>query len=509
MQAQVSEKRQRAAAWVMTDLGLLWLAVFPLACDFTYTHITLAKWIGMGIGAGLMLCGLLAVALLRRGFRWQTQSLSKFGWLLTWIILSSLFGAKAGNLGGDGLPLTLTGVRHEGLLAWLCYGLIFFTMAQARPKMKVLVIVAAGALALQLVLIGLQYANLNPLGLFPKRRSILTNYEFQGTFGNIDMLAGYLSLLLPILLLPWLLRGGWGYGLAAMAGMGGVLLALLTGVQAGWLALAVLGLGILYTFLTRPETRWRCMILLYGAVLCLLLRGCIQLPWLGEIESESALLALPSLWRGLACGTVMILACGLAVLFRFHPGKAMHRRWAMTLVVGLVIAAVVAVALFPIPESAGGLWELHETLNLRAQDSFGSERIGIWRVAIGLIREHPLFGLGYGNFQKASAQWQAANGVQLVQTFDNPHNFLLELVVNAGVPAMLLFIGLAVALLRACRRDRKHGLMLALSLLCWLAQSLFTFSICITSPIAWAVFGLIAAGESEVRHTSGPEQEAL
>ncbi len=509
MQDGAGDKRRQAAAWVLTAVGLVWLAVFPLACDFTYSHITLAKWTAMGIGAGVTLCGLVSAALLRGGLWYRTRTLRIFALFLGWIVLSCLFGADAGRTGPDRLPVTVTGVRHEGLVAWLGYGLIFFTLAQARLRMKVLTAAAAGALALQLILTAVQYANTNPLGFFPKGRSILTNYEFQGTIGNIDMLTGYLALILPLLLLPWLLRGGWGRGLDAMAGMGGVLLVLLTDVQAGWLVLAVLGLGIFYAFLMRPETRWRSMILLYGAALCLLLRGCIRLPWLGEAEANSAVLALPSLRRGLVCGAAMILSCALAVLFRFHPGKRLKAGWAITVIVVLIAAALLALILLPVPESSGGLWEIHEALNLRAQDSFGSERVGIWRVALGIIREHPLFGVGYGNFQRASAQWQSAHKMQLVQTFDNPHCFPLELAVNAGVPAMLLFAGLAAALLRACRRDREHGLTLALCLLCWLAQSFFSFSVCIISPMAWAVFGLIAAGEPEARRLPEPEQEAL
>ena len=222
--------RRTAAAWVLAAVGIVWLAVFPLACDFTYTHLTLAKWIAMGIGAGLTLGGLTAVAFLQGGLRFRTRSLRILALLLGWIFLSGLFGAGAGNRTADGLPVTLLGARYEGLISWLGYGLIFLTMAQAGTKPKVIVWAAAAALALQLLLIALQYADLNPLGLFPKRRSILTNYEFQGTFGNIDMLVGYLSLVLPLTLMPWLLRGGWGRGLAAMAGMGGVLLCLLTEV---------------------------------------------------------------------------------------------------------------------------------------------------------------------------------------------------------------------------------------------------------------------------------------
>ena len=171
-------------------------------------------------------------------------------------------------------------------------------------------------------------------------------------------------------------------------------------------------------------------------------------------------------------------------------------------VAGLALTAVLLVALLPVPPSMCGLWEAHEVLNFRPDPSYGSERIGIWGVTMGLIGEHPVFGIGFGNFQDEAMRRIAARGPRLAQVFDNPHCLPLEIAVTAGIPALLLFLALAVSLLRRCVRARE--LTLALCLLCWLTQSCFTFSVCITSPIAWAVFGMIAAapGPAEQRRLS-------
>ena len=60
-------------------------------------------------------------------------------------------------------------------------------------------------------IVALQYAGINVLGLFPTGRSIYTNYEFQGTIGNIDMVSGYVMLVMPMLLGAFVARekGGW------------------------------------------------------------------------------------------------------------------------------------------------------------------------------------------------------------------------------------------------------------------------------------------------------------
>ena len=48
-----TEKARSIPALVTALLGVLWLGVFPLACDFTYEHITEAKWVAMWIGIAL------------------------------------------------------------------------------------------------------------------------------------------------------------------------------------------------------------------------------------------------------------------------------------------------------------------------------------------------------------------------------------------------------------------------------------------------------------------------
>ena len=48
--------------------AVLWLGVFPLAGDFSYAHITRAKWIAMGLGLiPTLACGAACLILSRRG----------------------------------------------------------------------------------------------------------------------------------------------------------------------------------------------------------------------------------------------------------------------------------------------------------------------------------------------------------------------------------------------------------------------------------------------------------
>ena len=485
-----TEVRTGSREWIPAGLGILWLAVFPLACDCTYAHLTLAKWAAMGVGAALTLVGLVALVIRTDRLLLRGTSRLLMGLLLAWLTLSSLVTALFGGEEAGGLARVLAGARHEGLVAWLGYGLIFLALSQGEGRPAIVAAAAAGSLALQCVLVAVQYAGVNPLGFYPAGYDVFRNYELQGTIGNIDMMAGYLAVAVPFTVIPWVVSGGRARLPCMAGGLLGILLGLMTGVQAWLAALAVLLCGIAYLALTRPETRPRAFALAACLGLCLLARGCVRLPWLGECAGSAAF-ALPSARTAALSLGLILSGSGLALWSRRRPLRAVRRRAALWILAVIIAAAVLAAALLPVPETAGGLWEIHETLNLRPRASFGSERLGIWRAALGLIAERPVFGAGFGNFEAAAGEWMRLNGLTLRQTFDSPHSLYLSLAADAGVPALLLLLALAASLLRDCARGNRPAL--ALCLLCWLVQGCFTFSVCITSPVAWAAFGMIAA----------------
>ncbi len=443
---------------------------------------------GLALTLTLTLMGPAARPSLRRA-----RPLWALGAWLGWMALCGLLGTQ-GLLRTGRLQPWLTGCgRHEGLLALILYAMVFVAMGLYAPRTDLLRWAAAGGLALFALVTALQYAGLNPLGLYPEEFSVRTNYEFQGTIGNIDMNIGYLSLLVPFLLLPWLMKGGRANAVCCAAGLLGFELMLMTGVQAGWIAMGVLSLWVLFLALRRPEIRIRSLLLAALACLCVLIRLSVRLPWLDGTADIT--LALPRGRAPLAVGLAGLTAGSLSMLLRRHPGRACPRRAALPILFLLCALAVAVVALLPVPEQAGGLWEAHELLNGRGLDCFGSERLGAWRTALGIIGEHPVFGTGPDGFQAAAPGVMARLGIALEQTFDNPHNQFLWQGVSGGIPGLALYLALTALLLARCRRRGDEGRVLAGCILCWLAQGFFTFSVCLTSPMAWAVFGLVLPPE--------------
>lgn len=476
-------KAETLADRLWTLMACLWLGLFPLWQDGSFTRITRAKWLGMLLMTGM--CALLtlltaAYALLRREklpFRArgiQLAAVIYFGWMG----LSAWLAPMSGVLNSRGEVTAWMGsLRYEGMATQLCYMTILLVMCLHPVRLRPVCHAAAGALLVFFAVTLLQYAGYNPIGLFPAGRSIRTNYEFQGTIGNIDMVSGYLAIVVPLLLGAFLTdgRGGWHW---FAAGMAGVFLWLCIEVQSGLIALVA---GLVLTacaMLRRQEMRRRGWLIIAGVILCAGLRGCILLPWL-----DDAFGLRPD---GLAVAPIGLAAVILALRKPRRPALTVKQTAAI--MAGLLAAGLIAFLLLPLHEGHGGLWEIRQTLLGRGEDTFGSYRLGVWRHTLALAREHPLLGTGPDTFLHALRLRLASLGQQLPETFDNPHNEYLAILANCGIPALAAYLTLLTVRLRGCLR-REAWALLAVTV-CFAAQGFFSFSICLVTPMWWCALAM-------------------
>lgn len=493
------QRKQPAWPGIITSvLGALWLGVFPLWQDLSYAHITRAKWLGMLVLTGITVAAVLLCVLilavkkqLRQALRWHPVQLLAVGYF-GWVALSALLGKWAGTLNAQEQSVVWMGaIRHEGLLTHLCYAAVFLCMSLFPPRMKAVLAVASAALVLFAAVVALQYAGVNVLGLYPAGRSIYANYEFQGTIGNIDMVSGYLSLLVPLLLGAFVTGEKAGWHLLA-AGCLGAALEWCMEVQSGLIALLLLcGLLVLLA-LRYPAYRQRACVALAGIAAGFALRGMLFLPWLDSATPRAvqpvAFAMTDAAFAGVIAVAVLLVG---AAFFRGHPGRAMPGKAILCLVLVVAVLALTAVAVLPVPQTAGGLYELHEILHGRAQDQFGSWRLGAWRHALDMSRDSLLFGNGPDTFYYALRDHLQQLGASLGENFDNPHNEYVAILSNNGLPALLLYLALLAGALIGCLRAKQWALALAIG--CYGAQGFFSFSICLVSPMFWAVLGMAAA----------------
>lgn len=495
---------------VGTLAAILWVAVFPfwllgestplnalvsgevplwdtLTCLTMqdYSNITRAKWDGMLILTMLTL--LLTIPTLFCREKRRKLPLMLMLLFLLWTGLSCFFGSHAGKMNVWGVPTVLWGSgRYEGFVTIACYGLIFLCLCRMDANVPALLTVCSAAVTGYLVLVLLQYAGFNPLSLFPMGRSIRTNYEFQGPIGNIDLVSAWVCLLIPGLLGSFVL-GQKHHWLHLPGGLCAILLTLLMDVQSGLIVLALTLLALICLALRQPECLARLLLTLGLTLLLFALRQALVLPWL---DSSADIEFAPGQVSAV-CTLLGVVLVALAPLLMCHSPRPLPRKGLLALVCAGVLVALILVAFLPMPEG-GALWEMHELLNGRAQDAFGSERIGVWRMTLEMTAQSPWFGLSPDAFYAAFRDYLDATGQTILQNFDNPHNFFLQTMVNSGIPATLLLMLTCAAAIAGALRKRET-LPLAMMAVGFLMQGMFTFSICLTSPMFYAVLGLCAA----------------
>lgn len=104
----------------------------------------------------------------------------------------------------------------------------------------------------------------------------------------------------------------------------------------------------------------------------------------------------------------------------------------------LYVAAAVTVVLIAI---AVGGQALDREIFTEATKSL-SYRWHYWHAAWEIVRDHPWFGCGLGNFQDIYTQYKLPEASEVVA---DPHNFLLEIWSTSGTPAVLAFLAIFIA----------------------------------------------------------------
>jgi O-antigen ligase len=115
---------------------------------------------------------------------------------------------------------------------------------------------------------------------------------------------------------------------------------------------------------------------------------------------------------------------------------------------GIILAMVLAVCLAPtvLWQRLGTIWgdpDIYAGQVAASAEESKEDHLSVLVRSIQYTLEHPIFGLGLGNFQVAS-------GTELGQpsAWMGTHNTFTEISSEAGIPALLLFLGLIVTAMR-------------------------------------------------------------
>lgn len=324
------------------------------------------------------------------------------------------------------------GSHWEGFLTLsLYYGCFLLVSMLAKPKPWLLGLFG-GSLCVNSAVAWLQLAGYNPMGLYP----LGTNYY----------------------------DGGKLYMGRFLGTVGSVTL------QAAVLSLAIPAF-VLCLIKGRHRLRW---LLLVPLLLCVRLLFVLQI----------------------SAGIVGVLGGILLSLPVIGPKNRTRRR--LLTAVGLTVAAGLA-AVYLFGESLPGfLPELSGVLHGNWEDSYGSDRVLIWREVLELVPERPLLGGGPDTLglriDLLKPVRQSRVDVTVFQVLDMAHNEYLNILVNQGIPALLLYLSIlaaaAVEWIRLAPKDPTAAVCGGL-VLGYCLQAFFGLSTPFTTSYLWLGLALL------------------
>lgn len=159
--------------------------------------------------------------------------------------------------------------------------------------------------------------------------------------------------------------------------------------------------------------------------------------------------------------------------------------------------AVFLIALYNHAPQNGILYEISEILHGNISDTFGSGRIRIWKNVLSEISDSPIIGKGpdtmkLENFEPFRRYYPDL-GKTKTASIDVAHNEFLNILYHQGLLGLLAYLGFIFFTLREWWKKKSNSAVLALGIafICYIFQSLFTFSMCLTAPYFWICAGII------------------
>lgn len=145
---------------------------------------------------------------------------------------------------------------------------------------------------------------------------------------------------------------------------------------------------------------------------------------------------------------VLLLSTALRYLVLKKKGSfLMIARW-----VGLFLLAIViytAAQRFLFPKNTDTIWNtgiVSRLTSIKAEESSTNARLNSWQRTVKLIRDHPVSGVGSGNWKIAVLKYENERARDYLYMYKN-HNDFLEITAETGLPGGLTFVAIIVLIL--------------------------------------------------------------
>lgn len=430
-------------------------------------------------------------------------------------VLSALLNQKWANIGfGSASVWFGANDRYEGFITFLCYTEIFMIMSRLyKPKQLHLQIISISVISISFIGI-LQFFGLDVFGLYTNLPDNFTplSAHFRTTLGNVNLVSSYCSFAIILCAVLFTVsRSKWQY-LYLVASVCSFALSLTTGFSGDAHKVAILSsmIFLIPYWLSDRERLGRILIILSSW--CIIYAGHSAYTSALKQRYEAGVLFPESDQYFLSIYTdkkialfliiaITLLAIGLVLIF-------LLKKWAekpmkmigivslpVILISGLIGLEVIGSRLSEQPDNI--IWQAREMMHGKLDDNFGSYRGWIWRNAVEVIPNNPIFGTGPDTFFHAlgeERQFEAAEKHNMMH--DKAHNIFLQIAVCMGIPALIAYlVFLGSVFISAIKQAFNRPILFAFgaAALSYVIQSFFSIEGPIVSPLLWIALGVMAS----------------
>ena len=388
--------------------------------------------------------------------------------------------------------------RHDGILTIGLYAASTLLLTRRLRPRRWMLWVFGGAVTLFCLLGMVQLTGANPFRLYPRGYNFYDAGQYYmgqywGTVGNVNLCAALLSAAAGAFAAAGVRaerRADW-FCLIPLALSAFSIVELNS--EAG-LAALLAGLLLMPPFVVAEGTDVRNLLLTYGLVLLTLAASSAIVFYDGGAAVA---------WRrmtSLLCfgaGALFLVGAllGRTAALRHVSPAALRKALAGAAAAAAVLGLFTLYAWDGWPD--GFLLQAHALLQGNWDDSYGSNRLYIWRQVWALVREAPLLGggpdtLGFRGLTGFS-RFNEATGTVVSGSIDAAHNEYLNILVNQGALALGAYgSALCVSLFRWWKGTGSRARTVAgAAALFYLAQAFFGMSSCITAPYLWMALAII------------------
>ena len=471
---------------------------YPVITHNKYFDITVTRYTSFMAGAlvYILLCGMSIIIVRmmdgtgRRKVRpgiFDTKS-KWFEQPIVWMVFLMAAHIIAYTDAYDTAEVTVgPGSRYMGLLTWLVMGVMFILMSQSvRPDERIFIPLALST-AYAAVIAIFQHMEIDFMNYKGSiKESMYT--KFISTFGNINMFASFLGMVLPLFAVLFVIakRAYIRYASAVLLVLCGMCIMICNSDSVFLALFAGLFVALIISLRARKPVR-------FTVTLCLIAAGnliTILINKYGHARYDKKrgglIIFLDKLPAALLILGVALVLLGLTIILGAKINALCDRFGVKRIAILLIIIIAVCMA-------AGivvGVTVIKSdifTFNYK----WGSKRGYIWTKTAELYAQAPLrnklFGYGDESLKSLMTDYYYTEMIDVTGTvYDNAHCEPLHYLITTGAVGLLAYLGLIVFSVRqAVRRrlDKTVSCCLLAAVFGYLGQSLITISQPITTPL--------------------------